>query len=52
MQGYDRIWLVYSHNWYTDPQSLIPTALAQEKSILDEQSFHGLVVYLYGSPPP
>ena len=25
-----RVWLIYSHNWYTDPQNLIPTALAQD----------------------
>ena len=26
MRDHDRIWLVYSHNWYTDPQNLIPAA--------------------------
>jgi mannosyltransferase len=50
MRGRQRIWLVYSHNWYTDPQSLIPAALGQELKLLDMQRFYGLEVRLYGVP--
>jgi hypothetical protein len=50
MRGRQRIWLVYSHNWYTDPQSLIPSALGQELKLLDMQRFFGLEVRLYGVP--
>ncbi len=45
-----RVWLVYSHNWYTDPQNLIPTALAQDFALLDQRQFNGLEVRLYGKP--
>jgi hypothetical protein len=45
-----RVWLVYSHNWYTDPQNLIPTALAQDLKLLDQHQFNGLEVRLYGKP--
>jgi hypothetical protein len=50
MRGRQRIWLVYSHNWYTDPQSLIPSALGQELKLLDMQRFYGLEARLYGVP--
>ena len=50
MRGRQRIWLVYSHNWYTDPQSLIPAALEQELKLLDMRRFFGLEVRLYGVP--
>jgi len=45
-----RVWLIYSHNWYTDPQNLIPTALAQDFALLDQRQFNGLEVRLYGRP--
>jgi uncharacterized membrane protein len=47
IRGRQRVWLVYSHNWYTDPQSLIPAALAEELSLLEQQRFVGLEVRLY-----
>jgi hypothetical protein len=46
----ERIWLVYSHNWYTDPQSLIPAALEEELKQLERRRFYGLEVRLYGVP--
>jgi mannosyltransferase len=48
IRGHDRIWLVYSHNWYTDPHNLIPEALTGYATILDRRQFHGLEVHLYG----
>jgi len=48
ISGRERVWLVYSHNWYTDPENLIPSALAQELRLLDRRQFNGLEVRLYG----
>ena len=45
-----RVWLIYSHNWYTDPNNLIPTALSQDLKLLDQHQFNGLEVRLYGRP--
>jgi len=48
IQGHKRVWLVYSHDWYTDPESLIPPALEEELDLLDQWEFKGLQVWLYG----
>nr|HID14351.1 hypothetical protein [Anaerolineae bacterium] len=48
IRGYERVWLVYSHDWYTDPQGLIPPALEEELNLLDRWDFYGLQVRLYG----
>lgn len=47
VRGYNRAWLVYSHNWYTDPQGLIPAELNRELDCLGSWEFYGLRVYLY-----
>jgi hypothetical protein len=44
----NRAWLIYSHNWYTDPKNLITTALQQELNLLESRRFYGLEVRLYG----
>jgi hypothetical protein len=48
IQGRRRVWLVYSHQWYTDPEGLIPSALEEELDLLDLWDFYGLQVSLYG----
>ncbi|MCX7683392.1 MAG: glycosyltransferase family 39 protein [Anaerolineae bacterium] len=48
IRGHDRVWLVYSHNWYTDPQGLIPATLDEELEFRGSWEFYGLRVYLYG----
>jgi len=48
IRGHERVWLVYSHDWYTDPQGLIPPALEEELDMLDQWHFYGLRVQLYG----
>ncbi len=48
VQNHERVWLVYSHNWYTDPQGLIPPALEEAFDLLERQNFYGLHVWLYG----
>jgi 4-amino-4-deoxy-L-arabinose transferase-like glycosyltransferase len=50
IRDHDRVWLIYSHNWYTDPDNLIPAALGRELKLLDQQNFVGLEVRLYGVP--
>jgi hypothetical protein len=50
IRGRDRVWLIYSHNWYTDPQNLIPTALNQELELVELRRYYGLEVHLYGIP--
>jgi hypothetical protein len=46
-QAHRRVWLVYSHNWYTDPQGLIPSTLEHLGRLADRQQFNGLRVDLY-----
>ncbi|MEE8392270.1 MAG: glycosyltransferase family 39 protein [Anaerolineae bacterium] len=48
IRDHERVWLVYSHNWYTDPKGLIPRALDEELDMLDRRRFYGLQVQLYG----
>ncbi len=50
IQGQRRVWLIYSHDWYTDPQRLIPAALGQELDLLEQRQFYGLQIQLYGRP--
>jgi hypothetical protein len=47
---YDRVWLVYSHDPYTDPMGIIPHALASQKKLLQTREFYGGQVQLYGMP--
>jgi uncharacterized membrane protein len=39
-----RVWLVYSHDWYTDPEKIIPRELDRFMRRTDERSFAGLQV--------
>jgi hypothetical protein len=50
VSGRKRVWLVYSHNGYTDPQGIIPQTLASEMKLLQEHEFYGGKVQLYGMP--
>lgn len=50
VSGRDRVWLVYSHDSYTDPKGLIPQTLAAEKKLLLSREFYGGKVQLYGTP--
>lgn len=45
-----RVWLVYSHEWWTDPDHLVPAALAGVAGTADVRTFPGLPairVYLF-----
>lgn len=50
IRGRERVWLIYSHAWYTDPDGIIPAALDQELDMLEQHRFFGLEVRLYGKP--
>ncbi len=47
IQGRRRVWLVYSHNWWTDPKSLVPNAIKQEMRLIDIKNFNGMQIQLY-----
>lgn len=50
LRGHNRVWLVYSHDSYTDPEGLIPPTLAAEMTLIRERNFHGGQVQLYENP--
>ena len=50
LRGHDRVWLVYSHNWYTDPMGLIPQTLAVQMKLIRTRDFYGGQVQLYVTP--
>lgn len=50
LRGHDRVWLVYSHDDYTDPKGLIPQTLASQKKLVRTREFYGGQVQLYGNP--
>lgn len=47
IRGRDRVWLVYSHYWYTDPQRLVIGTLEEEMVLQSRRRFRGLEVRLY-----
>ena len=47
LSGHDRVWLVYSHNDYTDPMGLIPQTLASQMELTRQRNFFGGQVQLY-----
>jgi mannosyltransferase len=47
IRGRARVWLVYSHSWYTDPLGLIPVALSQALMPADTRPYEGLELQLY-----
>ena len=50
LRGHDRVWLVYSHDSYTDPTGLIPQTLASQMKLIRTRDFYGGQVQLYGNP--
>ena len=50
INGHGRVWLVYSHNDYTDPMGLIPKTLASQMKLTRTRDFYGGQVQLYESP--
>lgn len=50
ISGHDRVWLVYSHESYTDPTGLIPQTLAAKLALIQQRDFYGGQVRLYAIP--
>ena len=50
LSGRKRVWLVYSHDSYTDPMGLIPQTLAAQMKLIRERDFYGGKVQLYETP--
>ena len=50
LDGRERIWLVYSHNDYTDPMGFIPQTLASKMELSRQRDFFGGQVLLYEIP--
>jgi hypothetical protein len=50
IREHDRVWLVYSHNSYTDPESIIPQVIGAQKKLTREREFYGGKVQLYENP--
>jgi hypothetical protein len=50
LSGHDRVWLVYSHDLYTDPMGLIPQTLASQMKLIRTRDFYGGQVQLYVTP--
>lgn len=45
--GRERVWLIYSHEWYTDPERLTLRRLHEHFCLADKQTFVGLAVYRF-----
>lgn len=50
LEGRKRVWLVYSHDSYTDPAGIIPRTMASKLKLTRQRDFYGGVVQLYESP--
>ena len=50
LSGHNRVWLVYSHDSYTDPMGLIPQTLASQMKLIQTDDFYGGQVQLYENP--
>jgi hypothetical protein len=50
LHGHDRVWLVYSHDSYTDPIGLIPETLASQMKLIRTRDFYGGQVQMYETP--
>ncbi|OQA11897.1 MAG: hypothetical protein BWY63_03847 [Chloroflexi bacterium ADurb.Bin360] len=50
IEGRERVWLIYSHNDYTDPHGLIPQTLDSQLKLDRMRDFHGGTVRLYIAP--
>jgi mannosyltransferase len=50
LRGRTRVWLVYSHDSYTDPMGLVPQTLASQMKLNRQRDFYGGQVQLYVTP--
>jgi uncharacterized membrane protein len=47
IHGRERVWLIYSHQWYTDPRGLVPSGLEENMALQTRRRFYGLEARLY-----
>ncbi|HSB66827.1 MAG TPA: glycosyltransferase family 39 protein [Anaerolineales bacterium] len=47
LHGHKRVWLVYSHNGYTDPEGIVRQTLVYEMTFIQKREFYGVEVQLY-----
>jgi len=47
LQGRDRVWLVYSHSWYSDPDGIIPRELSRLFGESERTDYEGLQIILF-----
>ena len=50
LHGRDRVWLVYSHDAYTDPAGIVPQTLAAQMKLTRQRDFYGGQLHLYENP--
>ncbi|MCB9139272.1 MAG: glycosyltransferase family 39 protein [Caldilineaceae bacterium] len=43
----DRVWLLYAHDWYTDPDGLIPAYMEQTMQLVGQTELQGLQIFEY-----
>lgn len=48
----DQVWLVYSHQWYTDPEGLIPAELDRHFAQVERFSLPDIQILRYVAPRP
>ena len=51
LAGHTRVWLVYSHDWYTDPDGVVRRHLDSVLAPAGEHRFTAIVVLEYRGPP-
>ncbi len=47
-----RVWLVYCHDWFTDPHQIAPRALHQVARLVEDKEFWGVRLLLYVNDKP
>ena len=47
----ESVWLVYSHDWYTDPEGIIPRELDQQMTLVERRKFVVLQVMRFERKP-
>ena len=48
-EGREHVWLVYSHNWYSDPSGIVPRELGKILRESERAEFVGIQVIRFGS---
>jgi hypothetical protein len=50
IDGRSRVWLVYSHDSYTDPTGIVTQTLDAQLEVIQERDFYGGQIRLYSTP--